>query len=485
MFNKIWFLIIAIFIFAEAAPDKLALEKEQQLSSLRAMLQDAQDSLQNEIASRWRARQRTVEQRETDKEEIDRVSELLQKSSNELSSVTEERYGADRRLEDAKKQLELKLQQWTHIKTVVNDVLQKEADVVTDGFPLDIENESVQINKVKEKFLRDENSIAAVVALTDIEMTSVKIGNIVQLQSASVLPDGASLKEMHIARFGNVFGYGIDSDGFVYSIKQSGREGVHRYNIIKVENPVLSSEIVSCFGIWIKDGRISGNVPMDILQNENSEILSTGKTESLVVKIKQFVIAGGPVMIPICLLPLWALILILLKCVQFTGRRRRNTRSFKKIEKFLENGDRQGALVYISKQKNPVAGVAKVCLHQKDGSRKNAEESVKALLMKEIPTLGTHLSTLAVIAAVAPLLGLLGTVTGMISLFEVITKFGTGDPKLLAGGISEALITTEAGLAIAIPVLLIHNFFRNVKNRIGSELQLHALSIINRIFPEA
>jgi len=93
-----------------------------------------------------------------------------------------------------------------------------------------------------------------------------------------------------------------------------------------------------------------------------------------------------------------------------------------------------------------------------------------------MPGLASHLNTLAVIAAVAPLLGLLGTVTGMISLFEVITRFGTGDPKLLAGGISEALITTEVGLIVAIPILLIHNYLRNRKNRIGSDLQLHAMS---------
>ena len=75
--------------------------------------------------------------------------------------------------------------------------------------------------------------------------------------------------------------------------------------------------------------------------------------------------------------------------------------------------------------------VALVCLLQ-DG-RKGAEDAVKEALMKGVPAFGSHLNTLAVIAGVAPLLGLLGTVTGMINLFEVITRFGTGDPKLLCG----------------------------------------------------
>ena len=71
-------------------------------------------------------------------------------------------------------------------------------------------------------------------------------------------------------------------------------------------------------------------------------------------------------------------------------------------------------------------------------------------------SLERYLSILSVSASAAPLLGLLGTVTGMIHTFRLITMFGTGDAKLLSGGISEALVTTEAGLIVAIPALLIH-----------------------------
>ncbi len=78
--------------------------------------------------------------------------------------------------------------------------------------------------------------------------------------------------------------------------------------------------------------------------------------------------------------------------------------------------------------------------------------------LKERPRIEFGLSTIKVAAAVAPLLGLLGTVTGMIVVFQQITLFGTGDPKLMAGGISQALITTVLGLCAAIPLLLLHSF---------------------------
>ena len=80
-------------------------------------------------------------------------------------------------------------------------------------------------------------------------------------------------------------------------------------------------------------------------------------------------------------------------------------------------------------------------------------------------------TVIPVIAAVAPLLGLLGTVTGMISTFEIITEHGTGDPRMLSSGISEALITTQLGLIVAIPMLLLGNILKgwSKKQMIGFE----------------
>jgi len=80
------------------------------------------------------------------------------------------------------------------------------------------------------------------------------------------------------------------------------------------------------------------------------------------------------------------------------------------------------------------------------------------------------LPTLAIFAAVSPLLGLLGTVTGMIETFQVITLFGAGDPRLMSGGISQALITTQLGLAVAIPLLLIHSWLQGRVNNLVAQL---------------
>jgi biopolymer transport protein ExbB len=107
---------------------------------------------------------------------------------------------------------------------------------------------------------------------------------------------------------------------------------------------------------------------------------------------------------------------------------------------------------------NPLGRILSVYENQnKKVDVETLEMKLDEAVLKELPSLEKGLSLIKLLAAVAPLLGLLGTVTGMITTFQSITLFGTGDPKLMAGGISQALITTVLGLVAAIPLLFMHN----------------------------
>ena len=99
-------------------------------------------------------------------------------------------------------------------------------------------------------------------------------------------------------------------------------------------------------------------------------------------------------------------------------------------------------------------------------------------ILKEVPKLEGGLNLVKVLAATAPLLGLLGTVIGMINTFQAITLFGTGDPQIMAGGISEALVTTVLGLIAAIPLLLLHAFASGAAKRVSQILEEQAAGII-------
>ena len=107
---------------------------------------------------------------------------------------------------------------------------------------------------------------------------------------------------------------------------------------------------------------------------------------------------------------------------------------------------------------NPLGRVLKVYHDNKDIDTETLELKLDEAILKETPKLEKRQGFIKILAAVAPLLGLLGTVTGMIETFQMITLFGTGDPKLMAGGISQALVTTMLGLFVAIPLVLLHSF---------------------------
>lgn len=145
----------------------------------------------------------------------------------------------------------------------------------------------------------------------------------------------------------------------------------------------------------------------------------------------------------------------------------------------VESGKKHEALDAIKGYEGSTARVIKSALRNIDKDREHVEDVIMENILNESTQIDRFGSFVLVIAAVAPLLGLLGTVTGMIETFEMITEFGTGDPKLLSGGISAALVTTMQGLIVAIPLLLIGNLLSGWAQSIKDSMEQNALHIVN------
>lgn len=149
------------------------------------------------------------------------------------------------------------------------------------------------------------------------------------------------------------------------------------------------------------------------------------------------------------------------------------------LEVLLENGDLQRALARATAARSATGRVARALLGAAQLDREALQDVGAEALLREQATLDRFGALIFVVAAVAPLLGLLGTVTGMISTFEIITEFGTGDPKMLSSGISEALITTQLGLVVAIPAVVLGNVLKGRASAVADRLETSALRIIN------
>jgi biopolymer transport protein ExbB len=127
---------------------------------------------------------------------------------------------------------------------------------------------------------------------------------------------------------------------------------------------------------------------------------------------------------------------------------------------------------------NPLGRVMLAAEESGDRDLQTFELKIDQAIIKESGKLDAGLNLIKLLAAVAPLLGLLGTVTGMIIVFQQITLFGTGDPKIMAGGISQALVTTVLGLVAAIPLLLIHSFASSASRSVQQVLEEQAAGIV-------
>jgi biopolymer transport protein ExbB len=167
---------------------------------------------------------------------------------------------------------------------------------------------------------------------------------------------------------------------------------------------------------------------------------------------------GGPVMYFIFAVACLAGIIMLERFIMLAAKSRASEQVMDRIKDLAKQGKWKEAANFCETKKNvPTCQMLKGVLEHTGEVQEVLENVLQESILKIMPSLERWLGTLALLAVIAPLLGLLGTVTGMITVFNVITSVGTGDPKLMAGGISEALLTTEFGLILAVPIMLIHH----------------------------
>ena len=217
-------------------------------------------------------------------------------------------------------------------------------------------------------------------------------------------------------------------------------------------------------------------VPIDISRGGALNQLEYSLTLSDQIK------KGGPLVWPILAILIVGIIIVIERVI-FLMRNHTNADTLiSRINQSIAKQDWKQCLeICNSFPKKAVARILKSGIEGKNLSREDMEAALQEAILREIPSMERFLSTLAVLAAIAPLLGLLGTVTGMIDTFHIITQYGTGDPRMMSGGISEALVTTMLGLSVAIPIMLAHTLInRSVDTRIG-QMEEKAVALINNI----
>lgn len=194
--------------------------------------------------------------------------------------------------------------------------------------------------------------------------------------------------------------------------------------------------------------------------------------------------AGGPVMWPLALCSLVALAIIIERAIYLRGSQILLPTVVERVTGLAEGGRADRAIEVCREQPGMFANIvlAGLLAAFRGADKTAAKEAVEDAGRHETVRLHRYLGTLGTIVGVSPLLGLLGTVTGMINVFHTIARSGTGQAAQLSGGIAEALITTATGLLIAIPSLVAYNYFNEKAGSIVSDLERESLRVLQGLY---
>ena len=173
----------------------------------------------------------------------------------------------------------------------------------------------------------------------------------------------------------------------------------------------------------------------------------------------EMVIAGGIMMLPLLTCSIVALAIVIERFWTLQNKRVVPDNLVAQVWQWAQAGVLDERRVQTLKAGSPLGRILAAGLANRHRDRDSMKESIEEVGRHVVFELGRYVNVLGTIASIGPLLGLLGTVLGMIRIFSAVTKQGVSDPSILAGGIAEALITTASGLVVAIPALVFYRYF--------------------------
>lgn len=262
--------------------------------------------------------------------------------------------------------------------------------------------------------------------------------------------------------------YFVSQDGTLAGIAEQ-RLGSLEPAVLPFNDPAMAEQVKGL----VAEGR--GVAPVDGSLGNARKIEETKET------LREHIGKGGPVMVPILGLAAVVGVVAILKWLQLALVFLPGARRLRPLLEAVRGGRGDEARKLVAKLRGPAGFMLKAGIAHLDATKELIEESMFEKILTVRHRFNRFIPMIAVGAACAPLLGLLGTVTGIINTFTMLTVFGSGDVKQLSGGISEALITTEYGLMVAIPALLCHSFLSRKAKALLDKLEHMAISLLGEV----
>ena len=470
---------------AQQPSDIDAVKKRAELNSAKADLEEARKKRDMAVAARWKDRETANQEREMFNDKYQESKEKVDALMSERARLFEDVRVAREDLAQVKLQAEKARAEFLSL-AAGPERLETLSKFQEQGVQFKVA-ERVEIqNKVKKEMsLYRDDPLRIAKGVLDAARAELAFTREMNVEKAELV-FGTAVAQGDRMRLGGLFAMqmanAVDINGLHPAALMLPVAGEKKrvYNWQENLTPDTKKDVAKVFANVNDSAFVM--VPVDVLlSTELSSELANHQETTWKDKLRQFFKDGGIIMYPIValfaiglLIALWRFVWLMVRGFGGIANRR--------VLKALKAGDIDTARSLAAKTHGEVGKVLRTVLSKNYAGREGAEKALEELFSADVPKLESGLTWISVIAATAPLLGLLGTVMGMIELFDVITMHGTSDPKLLAGGISIALVTTEAGLIVAIPLQLIHTFLTNRADSLRSRMESAGLAVLNALW---
>lgn len=459
------------------------------LESLRA---DKLEALERREAARWDARYKAVAQARDDEERTRALEEAYGRLSTDASRLEEEWTKARDAADEKKEALQAAQEGYDGFLAQFRRHADEAASGVSTDFPVGMETRTLGYSGVSQALAgnggKDAPAPDVPAALQLFWRTAFSRLDLTRSRSlesrATVLEDGRTVNAWRL-RLGTVFVAELEKEGkgasqiLLRTGSLQGKTFAWRQSLAGDNNDLLRSAVQGAVA-----GKARAVIPFDVLQfRSTGSGYTRGESETAWARFRAWFKAGGVTLYPLFAVGFLAVFLMGERLVFFAFRSRGANRFLEGFRVLADRGDWEGAAALAARSRSSMARVMRAVAGNARGTRDEAERAVQEAMLREVPAHERRLSLLAATGTASPLLGLLGTVSGLVSLFKMMNQLGASDPKLLSGGISEALINAETGLAIAIPVLLVHGWLQERADALNASLASTALEMLNKIWP--
>jgi biopolymer transport protein ExbB len=473
----------------------LAQEKEtdsqrqlrQEINALKRLKLKKLEQLEKKEAKRWEARYEENAQAKIWDEDKKALDARYNQLASQMTRKQDELQGARSRTEDLEilfDQVDRRAEQFS---LAAKQMAEKRSEALENDLPLQVTKRTALLNQaqmaVADSNHEKRDTEKSILYSLDEMKLRLALGQNQTIETRnSINPAGSEVAVWHL-QFGSMLIADVEKQGpFVQSLMKTGAIKGQLW-AWRTDLSAQYAQALREMGSKVASGDQSALVPIDILQSKDKgRGFASVQSQSLSQLVSAWFKKGGLVMYPLMMCAFFAFALGLEKFFKFQSRGRTLDKTRHELMPLIRSGKWEDAIAFCEKRGTGLAKAVEVVVQNRHLSRETAEKSVSESLLTEVPNLEKRLGLISALGSSAPLLGLLGTVSGMIALFKVITDVGTNDARLLAGGISEALVTTQTGLIIAIPILLLHGFLSERLDNILASLNAVTMEALNIVW---